>query len=54
VINTTIFQNPYRQGFEATMFLFQLLVEGIVTPVYLYLEPVIVMRSNLEFYFSTH
>lgn len=54
VINATIFQNPYRQGFEATMSLFQFLVEGIAPPAYLYLEPVIVMRSNLEFYFPAH
>jgi len=54
VINTTIFQNPYRQGFEATMSLFQFLVEEIVPPAYLYLEPIIVMKSNLEFYFPNH
>lgn len=50
VIHATIFQNPYRQGFEATMHLFRYLVEGIVPPPCAYLEPIVVMRSNLEFY----
>jgi LacI family transcriptional regulator len=50
VIHATIFQNPYRQGFEATMSLFRYLVEGVTLPTYSYLEPIVVMRSNLEFY----
>ena len=50
VIHATIFQNPYRQGFEAAMSLFRYLVEGIMLPTYSYLEPIVVMRSNLEFY----
>ncbi|MCX7667736.1 MAG: LacI family DNA-binding transcriptional regulator [Atribacterota bacterium] len=50
VIHATIFQNPYRQGFEATFHLFRYLVEGIVPPPCAYLEPIVVMRSNLEFY----
>ncbi|MGC8777064.1 MAG: LacI family DNA-binding transcriptional regulator [Candidatus Caldatribacteriaceae bacterium] len=50
VIQATIFQNPYRQSFEATMCLFRYLVEGVVPPVHSYLEPIVVLRSNLEFY----
>ncbi|MGQ9622109.1 MAG: substrate-binding domain-containing protein [Candidatus Caldatribacteriaceae bacterium] len=52
VIDATIFQNPYRQGFEAVTVLFQFLVEGLLPPECLYLEPVVVMRSNMEFYYS--
>jgi LacI family transcriptional regulator len=52
VIDATIFQNPYRQGFEAVTVLFQFLVEGLLPPECLYLEPVVVMRSNIEFYYS--
>ncbi len=52
VIHATIFQNPYRQGFEATMLLFRFLVEGVTPPLCHYLEPIVVMKSNLEFYFS--
>lgn len=51
VIQATLFQNPYRQGFEAVMLLFRFLVEGILPPPCRYLEPVVVMRSNMEFYF---
>ncbi len=52
VIQATIFQNPYRQGFEATMLLFRFLMEGIVPPPCYYLEPIVVMKSNMGFYFS--
>ncbi|MGQ9472875.1 MAG: LacI family DNA-binding transcriptional regulator [Candidatus Caldatribacteriaceae bacterium] len=51
VIHATIFQNPYRQGFEATMFLFHFLAKGVVPPFHSYLEPIVVMKSNLDFYF---
>lgn len=50
VIQATIFQNPYRQGFEAVMLLFRFLFEGVVPPLCRYLEPVVVMQSNMEFY----
>jgi LacI family transcriptional regulator len=50
VIQATLFQNPYRQGFEAVIVLFRFLVEGVVPPPCRYLEPVVVMRSNMEFY----
>lgn len=52
VIQATIFQNPYRQGFEAVRLLFRFLVEGVVPPPCRYLEPIVVMRSNMEFYLS--
>lgn len=52
VIHATIFQNPYRQGFEATMSLFRFLAEGVIPPFHSYLEPIVVMKSNLEFYFQ--
>ncbi|MEN3183812.1 MAG: LacI family DNA-binding transcriptional regulator [Atribacterota bacterium] len=50
VIQATIFQNPYRQGFEAVMLLFRFLLEGVVPPSCRYLEPVVVMQSNMTFY----
>ncbi|WP_438317978.1 LacI family DNA-binding transcriptional regulator [Candidatus Caldatribacterium sp. SIUC1] len=50
VIHATILQNPYRQGFEAVITLFRFLVEGVVPPPCRYLEPVVVMRSNMGFY----
>lgn len=52
VIQAAIFQNPYRQGFEAVMLLFRFLVEGLVPPPCRYLEPIVVMQSNMEFYIS--
>ncbi|MCS7242649.1 LacI family DNA-binding transcriptional regulator, partial [Candidatus Caldatribacterium sp.] len=52
VIQATIFQNPYRQGFEAVMLLFRFLLGGVTPPVCRYLEPIVVMQSNLTFYLS--
>ncbi len=51
VIQATLFQNPYRQGWEAVMILFQFITEKWKPPTYYYLEPVVVMRSNLSFYY---
>jgi len=51
VIQATLFQNPYRQGWEAVNILFQFLTEKRKPPTHHYLEPVVVMCSNLDFYY---
>lgn len=50
VISATIYQNPYRQGYEAVNRLFNYLTEGEKPPENIALEPIIIMKSNLEYY----
>lgn len=53
VIRATLFQNPYRQGRKAVELLFRFLVEKYRPKSHYYLEPIVVMRSNLSFYYSS-
>ncbi len=49
-IAATIYQRPREQGRIAFQIIYRFLIEGVRPPAHIYLDPAIIMRSNLEFF----